>query len=79
MGTLVLVVKDLGASAVDLVTSVAKLMIPYYWLYVALGIFLFVRFYINLQRERKDRDKRIEKMRADSARKLKESINSIEI
>lgn len=76
---MILVLKDLGAFAIDLVTSVAKLMIPYYWLYVALGIFLFVRFYMNLQRERKDRDKRIEKMRLDSARKLKESINSIEI
>ena len=76
---MILVLKDLGAFAIDLVTSVAELMITYYWLYVALGIFLFVRFYINLQRERKDRDKRIEKMRLDSARKLKESINSIEI
>ena len=79
MGTLVLVVKDLGAFAVDLVTSVAKLMIPYYWLYVALGIFLFVRFYINLQRERKDREIETKKMRAKSKSKRKESINSIEI
>ena len=75
---MILVLKDLGAFAIDLVTSVAKLLVPYYWLYVALGIFLFVRFYIKLQRERKDRDKRIEKMRAES-NKLKESINSIEI
>lgn len=79
MGTLVLVVKDLGASAVDLVTSVAKLMIPYYWLYVALGIFLFVRFYRNLQRERRESDKRFEEMRAESKRKLQESIDAIEI
>lgn len=76
---MILVLKDLGAFAIDLVTSVAKLLVPYYWMYVALGAFFFARFYRNLQRERRERDKRFEEMRAESKRKLKESINSIEI
>lgn len=76
---MILVLKDLGAFAIDLVTSVAKLLAPYYWMYVALGAFFFAKFYRNLQRERRERDKRFEEMRAESKRRLQESIDSIKI
>ena len=76
---MILVLKDLGAFAIDLVTSVAKLMTPYYWIYIVLGLFFFARFYRNLQRERRERDKRFEEMRKESKRKLQESIDAIEI
>ena len=76
---MILVLKDLGAFAIDLVTSVAKLLVPYYWMYVVLALFFFARFYRNLQRERRERDKRFEEVRQESKRKLQESIDTIEI
>ena len=76
---MILVLKDLLECAIDLATSVAKLLVPYYWMYVVLALFFFARFYRNLQRERRERDRRFEEMRKESKRKLKESIDSIEI
>lgn len=76
---MILVLKDLLECAIDLATSVAKLLVPYYWMYVVLALFFFARFYRNLQRERRERDKRFEEVRQESKRKLQESIDAIEI
>ena len=79
MSTLGAILTDTGAFVIDIVTSVAVLLKPYWWCFVMFAIWFCADLYYNLQKSRRERDERFEQVMAESKARLQQEIEDIEI
>ena len=79
MSTLGAILTETGAFIIDIVTSVVVLLKPYWWCFLLFAIWFCIDFYYNLQKSRRERDKRFEQMRAESKARLRKEIDAIEL
>ena len=64
---------------IDIATSVVALLKPYWWCFVIFAIWFCIDYYYNLQKSRRECNKRFEKAMAESKASLQQEIENMDI